>query len=386
MRLVLTLLFAVPMVAPADAQVASFDCGAARTAVERAICSNPPLGTLDTQLADLYRGVRDTERESQRAWLRLRNECGGDVGCLTRQYSERIAQLRALTGAAQPAPQPAPAAHASASPIGVSARGGPADQQPVQTAQLSSADRQQLIASRQQLANTSKSLADEADRRILSLMRERNSIPGDRFRDQAKHLEEILRGASQELRQALPMGSSSQNIPELRNEETLIQQSLQRLEANADRARDLHTPPEVQAQIRQMEQARQASRSAWENYSRRPKTLLEQVLNYTCSGLEEGNEFVYWISGANGQNQCVLTQMQGASRGRQLDIRSFNERGFRIFLNSHENPPNIIVGDERNSISCSTSRVGTGNALVMERLQRAWGLAFRECPGVRSAF
>jgi uncharacterized protein len=96
MRLVTALLLAVIGVAPNHIHAASFDCGVARTPVERAICSNPSLGALDSQLADLYRAVREAERDSQRAWLRQRNECGGDVNCLTRKYYERLEQLIAV--------------------------------------------------------------------------------------------------------------------------------------------------------------------------------------------------------------------------------------------------------------------------------------------------
>ena len=133
--------------------------------------------------------------------------------------------------------------------------------------------------------------------------------------------------------------------------------------------------PAQTAQLSSAERAQQM-RAEWEAYSRRPKTLLEQILNYTCSGSEEGIDIYYWISGANGQHQCILTSGNRQYDNRQIDIRRFNERGFRISLREGS----VIFGDERNWFRCSSS------APLLDRLQRAWGLAFRECPGVRSAF
>ena len=60
----------------------------------------------------------------------------------------------------------------------------------------------------------------------------------------------------------------------------------------------------------------------------------------------------------------------------QVDIRQFNRNGFRI---SGPNQGDYRLGDERLKICGSSSA-------VMEPLQRAWGSAFQECPGQRSAF
>ena len=57
---------------------ASFDCGKARTADEKAICASPALSDLDTQMATLYgvrmqipmlMGARGAAQDEQRAWL-----------------------------------------------------------------------------------------------------------------------------------------------------------------------------------------------------------------------------------------------------------------------------------------------------------------------------
>jgi len=78
------------------AQAASFDCDAAHTDVERAICADAQLGREDDLLAEAYGAVRKEMPvagragllREQRAWLRQRDACaspdaGGDVaGCL----------------------------------------------------------------------------------------------------------------------------------------------------------------------------------------------------------------------------------------------------------------------------------------------------------------
>jgi hypothetical protein len=115
-------------------------------------------------------------------------------------------------------------------------------------------------------------------------------------------------------------------------------------------------------------------------YRSREKTLLEQVLNYTTTGTEEG---AFWVSGHEGEHRCIMTELDAANGIviRKIDIRTFNQAGFRIRGPSIDRfgGGSYILGDERQTI------VGHGNA-VMERLQNAWGLAFQQCPGRRSAF
>ncbi|MFN3226050.1 MAG: peptidoglycan-binding protein [Hyphomicrobiales bacterium] len=94
----------------------SFDCGAARTSTERAICGNAALGDLDRMLADAYRAAlaanpwqEQTTRQAQRNWLRQRNQCGGDAGCLERAMLQRVGVLQAAAGVGRaPSPELAP--------------------------------------------------------------------------------------------------------------------------------------------------------------------------------------------------------------------------------------------------------------------------------------
>ena len=111
----------------------------------------------------------------------------------------------------------------------------------------------------------------------------------------------------------------------------------------------------------------------WQAYSQRPKTTLEQVLNYTSTADVNGApDWLHWISAANGQNKCVLertVKVFGTTK-QQIDIRRLSGVGFRISKD--------WVGDEH-------IRITRADAAVLERLQKAWGLAFAECPSVEKA-
>ena len=80
----------------------SFDCRKARSRDEKAICANPEIARLDSQMAKLYSKRRRSLRgaagrkltQSQRAWLGKRRACGSNVSCLKSVFQERIRQLR----------------------------------------------------------------------------------------------------------------------------------------------------------------------------------------------------------------------------------------------------------------------------------------------------
>lgn len=102
-RFAAALLFAAAL--PASA--ASFDCAKARTDVEKAICADRQLSTLDEKLGRAWRGYLATaqdpasERARQQEWLKSRAICGTSVPneCLAGQYETRAAYLSAITGA-----------------------------------------------------------------------------------------------------------------------------------------------------------------------------------------------------------------------------------------------------------------------------------------------
>lgn len=93
---------AVVMSLSVSAQAASFNCNLARTATEKAICANSRLSEADVKLGNTYNillrfakqdyAVYDIQ-ESQRDWLKQRNECGSRVACIREEYAYRQTQL-----------------------------------------------------------------------------------------------------------------------------------------------------------------------------------------------------------------------------------------------------------------------------------------------------
>ncbi len=83
-----------------SATAASFDCKLAQSKVEKMICVDNGLSTLDDQLDAIYLQIRKSvpddqmEKATQRAWLKARDTCA-DMACLRRSYTARIAELRA---------------------------------------------------------------------------------------------------------------------------------------------------------------------------------------------------------------------------------------------------------------------------------------------------
>ncbi|WP_336911474.1 hypothetical protein [Aestuariivirga sp.] len=71
---------------------------------------------------------------------------------------------------------------------------------------------------------------------------------------------------------------------------------------------------------------------------------------------------------STGVTRPMMTQL---GTRQSVDVREFNETGFRIYVDR--------VGDEQSSIA-------RANGTVLERLQNAWSLAFQECPGKKSDF
>ncbi|MCB4770313.1 hypothetical protein LGR54_17020 [Ancylobacter sp. Lp-2] len=87
----------------APARAASFDCGKAQTPDERAVCADPTLSSLDSEMGGLWfsysrlqlmMGANGDRRDAARAFLDARAKCGGAVACLVPLYRERNAVLR----------------------------------------------------------------------------------------------------------------------------------------------------------------------------------------------------------------------------------------------------------------------------------------------------
>ena len=88
-----------------DLMPASFDCGKARTWVEKTICRNPELADRDGRMAAAYRDLVEQAREGggpdadlsnfqreQRAWLKARNRCR-TTACIAEAYDRRINEV-----------------------------------------------------------------------------------------------------------------------------------------------------------------------------------------------------------------------------------------------------------------------------------------------------
>ncbi len=83
-------------------QAASFNCdGQNLQPDEKTICDVRALNDADVKMVttfDLLSGLlamgsRGTLQDEQTAWLKKRQACGADVGCLTSSYQERLKEL-----------------------------------------------------------------------------------------------------------------------------------------------------------------------------------------------------------------------------------------------------------------------------------------------------
>ena len=95
------------------ADYAPIDCTKATSAADRTICKNYALGQAEARMATLYgidmslvaMGQRGDIGDAQKQWLKTREACGANVGCLTKSYSDRIDQLNTvITGIASHGP------------------------------------------------------------------------------------------------------------------------------------------------------------------------------------------------------------------------------------------------------------------------------------------
>ncbi|MCK0195502.1 hypothetical protein MWN34_01095 [Ancylobacter sp. 6x-1] len=128
----LTALIGLAILHGPEARAASFDCTKAKTPEERAICADPKLSDLDSQMGALWQlysqvpmlmGGTAERRDGARAFLAARARCGSDTACLNALYVARIGALRdalkplpsnekstppGATAIATPAPAPGP--------------------------------------------------------------------------------------------------------------------------------------------------------------------------------------------------------------------------------------------------------------------------------------
>ncbi len=98
---------AAMLMVPTAANAASFNCAAAKTPTEHAICDNPQISTLDEQTAGLYfriissgapAGLVSQVKSSQVNFLAQRNACGAGYDCLISAYTSQIMYLKNVAG------------------------------------------------------------------------------------------------------------------------------------------------------------------------------------------------------------------------------------------------------------------------------------------------
>jgi uncharacterized protein len=83
------------------ANYAPIDCAKARSAADRTVCRNYPLGQDEARMATLYgidmslvaMGQRGDIGDAQQQWIKRREACRESVACLSKAYADRIRQL-----------------------------------------------------------------------------------------------------------------------------------------------------------------------------------------------------------------------------------------------------------------------------------------------------
>ena len=89
------------LAASSASQAQSFNCNYAKKPVEVAICQDPNLSQLDEQMAQAYFDVVNNlpsrrasqVKAEQAAFIRERNSCGYDFGCISASYRIRLREL-----------------------------------------------------------------------------------------------------------------------------------------------------------------------------------------------------------------------------------------------------------------------------------------------------
>ena len=86
------------------ADYAPIDCSRADDSAQRTICRDYSLGQAEARMATLYgviaslvaMGQRGNLQDTQREWLKARDACRDDRGCIANAYSGRIQELNAM--------------------------------------------------------------------------------------------------------------------------------------------------------------------------------------------------------------------------------------------------------------------------------------------------
>lgn len=164
-------------------------------------------------------------------------------------------------------------------------------------------------------------------------------------------------------------------------------------EKENERRKELAEKKQADLTRQKHEQAYKSTETIVSKYKSREKTLLEQVLNYASTGDKEGRfPGEFWVE----TGKCNLDQYEFrfdralsiANKGEtyvwkkvfSVDIRKLDQTAFRM--------KQVRSGETWLHISTDFKNIEiTGPAsIASDRLQKAWTLAFNECPGKKSAF
>ena len=109
----------------------------------------------------------------------------------------------------------------------------------------------------------------------------------------------------------------------------------------------------------------------WLVYKSRRKTLMEQVYNFSTTGKLEGSLYNYWVE----VKTCEL------SNDREIiNNRKINMTAFRIYSETKRNNKIKTISTD------GKFYFSTNKKIPIDRLQNAWELAFKKCPGKTSRF
>jgi len=84
-----------------QALASGMDCTKAASAVEHAICAEKSLYELDARMGATYRklmsatAIQSEVKKAQHRWLKERDQCADNIGCLNQRYQDRLQVLHA---------------------------------------------------------------------------------------------------------------------------------------------------------------------------------------------------------------------------------------------------------------------------------------------------
>lgn len=134
----------------------------------------------------------------------------------------------------------------------------------------------------------------------------------------------------------------------------------------------------VLAQERARQMAIEQRKIEWKEYSVKPRHIIEQAFNYASTANPDGYEFSYWVAVDN--SKCIvehkrLLDFDAKDGERQVDVRDFNMTAFMVSRQGEM----LFFGDDN-------KRIEGSSRIDHDRLFKAFGLVFQECPGKKSAF